>query len=74
MTSLRVRAREAGLISGELPAGPHNDITDVGGVLVGHATLISGEGKRATSRRSSSQRHVHCFRAFAGTTTQRYRM
>jgi D-aminopeptidase len=45
MTSLRVRAREVGLISGELPAGPHNAITDVGGVLVGHATLISGEGK-----------------------------
>ena len=45
MTSLRVRAREVGLISGELPAGPHNAITDVGGVLVGHVTLISGEGK-----------------------------
>ena len=42
---LRPRARESGLIIGELPVGPHNAITDVAGVRVGHATLISGEGK-----------------------------
>ena len=45
MMSLRPRAREAGLIIGELPTGQHNAITDVAGVRVGHATLISGEGK-----------------------------
>jgi D-aminopeptidase len=39
------RAREAGLIIGELATGPHNAITDVAGVRVGHTTLISGEGK-----------------------------
>ena len=37
------RARELGLLDGE-PAGPHNAITDVAGVRVGHATLIQGEG------------------------------
>lgn len=41
----RPRAREAGLILGEMPTGPHNAITDVAGVRVGHTTLISGEGK-----------------------------
>jgi D-aminopeptidase len=39
------RAREVGIIIGELPAGPRNAITDVAGVRVGHTTLISGEGK-----------------------------
>ncbi len=45
MTTARSRAREAGLIIGELPTGPYNAITDVAGVRVGHTTLISGEGK-----------------------------
>ncbi len=45
MMSLRPRAREAGIIVGELPVGQHNAITDVAGVRVGLATLISGEGK-----------------------------
>lgn len=40
------RARDLGIIIGRLPAGPHNAITDVAGVSVGHATLISGSGKR----------------------------
>jgi D-aminopeptidase len=44
MTAARPRAREAGLILGELPPGPHNAITDVEGVRVGHTTLIGGEG------------------------------
>ena len=44
MMSLRVRAREAGIVIGELPTGPHNAISDVTGVRVGHTTLISGEG------------------------------
>jgi D-aminopeptidase len=28
----------------ELPTGPHNAITDVAGVRVGHTTIVSGEG------------------------------
>jgi D-aminopeptidase len=40
------RARDLGIIVGRLPAGPHNAITDVAGVSVGHATLISGSGRR----------------------------
>lgn len=40
----RPRAREAGLIIGEMPPGPHNAITDVAGVRVGHTTLIGGAG------------------------------
>ncbi len=40
----RPRARELGLIVGELPPGPENAITDVAGVLVGHATVVAGEG------------------------------
>ena len=40
----RPRAREAGLRVGELPPGPHNAITDVAGVRVGHTTLIAGDG------------------------------
>ncbi len=46
----RPRAREAGIIIGELPTGPHNAITDVAGVRVGHTTLISGEGKLQPGR------------------------
>ena len=42
--NLRRRAREAGLIIGELPSGLHDAITDVAGVCVGHVTLIAGEG------------------------------
>lgn len=42
----RPRAREAGIIVGGLPTGPNNAITDVPGVLVGHAALIRGENIR----------------------------
>jgi len=42
---MRPRLRDLGLTVGELPVGPHNAITDVAGVRVGHATLISGEGE-----------------------------
>ncbi|MFC8513848.1 P1 family peptidase [Streptomyces sp. NPDC057257] len=34
------RARELGLALGDLPTGPHNALTDVPGVRVGHTTLI----------------------------------
>ncbi len=38
----RPRAREAGVVIGTLATGPHNAITDVAGVGVGHATLREG--------------------------------
>jgi len=38
------RARDLGIVVGELPTGTHNAITDVAGVRVGHTTLIASEG------------------------------
>jgi len=40
----RPRVRDTGIVPGQMEPGPHNAITDVAGVRVGHATLISGEG------------------------------
>jgi D-aminopeptidase len=40
------RARELGLAPGTLPPGPHNAITDVPGIRVGHATVIDGSDIR----------------------------
>ena len=40
----RVRARDLGIVIGTIPPGPNNAITDVAGVLVGHATIVRGEG------------------------------
>lgn len=40
----RIRARELGFVRGGLPPRPNNAITDVEGVLVGHATLRWGDG------------------------------
>jgi len=40
----RLRARQVGLLMGDLTPGPLNTITDVAGVRVGHTTLIAGEG------------------------------
>lgn len=37
------RIRELGIYESDLPPGLHNAITDVGGVAVGHCTVISGE-------------------------------
>lgn len=42
----RPRAREAGIVTGRLPTGPANAITDVPGVLVGQSTVIEGAGVR----------------------------
>ncbi len=42
----RPRARDVGLVVGTFPTGPLNAITDVGGVRVGHATLIAGDDIR----------------------------
>ncbi|MEZ4767936.1 MAG: P1 family peptidase [Caldilineales bacterium] len=37
------RLRDLGIVIGDLPTGPHNAITDVPGVMVGHATLVRDE-------------------------------
>ena len=37
------RIRDLGIYEGVLPPGPHNAITDVAGVAVGHFTLMTGE-------------------------------
>ena len=42
--SERVRLRELGIVIGGLDTGPHNAITDVEGVRVGHVTLIEDGG------------------------------
>ena len=39
-----MRARELGIRVGDLPPGPHDAITDVEGVRVGHSTIVRGEG------------------------------
>ncbi len=44
--SERPRARDIGLEIGVLPPGPLNAITDVGGVRIGHRTLIGGDSTR----------------------------
>ncbi|MGD8475455.1 MAG: P1 family peptidase, partial [Anaerolineae bacterium] len=46
----RPRVREVGLVPGRMEPGVHNAITDVAGVRVGHATLISGEGRLRPGR------------------------
>jgi D-aminopeptidase len=40
----RARLRDLGIVTGLLPPGPNNAITDVAGVKVGHTTLIRGSG------------------------------
>ena len=42
----RPRARDAGVVVGVLTPGKLNAITDVGGVRVGHATIIRGDNVR----------------------------
>src|SRR5215218_6515914 len=46
----RQRLRDLGVTIGHIPPGPHNAITDVPGVRVGHTTLISGEGPLVVGR------------------------
>ncbi len=41
----RIRVRDFGLKIGSLDPGPTNSIVDVKGVMIGHCTLIYGEGK-----------------------------
>jgi D-aminopeptidase len=40
----RMRARDLGITLGSMATGPLNAITDVGGVLVGHSTIVRGDG------------------------------
>lgn len=40
------RIRDFGIHTGVLPPGPHNAVTDVAGVRVGHFTLITGDSVR----------------------------
>lgn len=48
--SHRPRCRDFGLTPGVFPPGGFNAITDVDGVLVGHCTLIHGEGELIPGR------------------------
>jgi D-aminopeptidase len=41
-----MRARELGIRIGDLDAGAHDAITDVGGTRVGHTTVVEGESVR----------------------------
>jgi len=43
----RARAREMGIIIGDLSPGPMNAITDVPGVKVGQTTILEGQGEHA---------------------------
>ena len=43
----RARARDLGIIIGNLSPGPLNAITDVPGIKVGQTTIIEGHGKKA---------------------------
>lgn len=43
----RARIRDLGITIGAYPTGTYNAITDVPGVLVGHETIISDEGRAA---------------------------
>ena len=38
------RIRELDIYQSQLLTGPHNAITDVAGVAVGHFTLVQGDG------------------------------
>ncbi|HUY97778.1 MAG TPA: P1 family peptidase [Verrucomicrobiae bacterium] len=44
------KPRDLGIVIGSLPPGVHNAITDVPGVLVGHTTLVEGEGALRVGR------------------------
>ena len=46
----RPRARDLGVVIGQLTTGPHNAITDVPGVRVGHATIVDGAGPLVVGR------------------------
>ena len=39
----RARLRDLGIVTGQIPPGPLNAITDVGGVRVGQVTIAIGD-------------------------------
>ena len=45
MAEKRQRLRELGIEIGPFPTGPHNAITDVPGVEVGHCTIIHDDDR-----------------------------
>lgn len=50
VASQPVRARDHGIVIGQGTPGPHNAITDVAGVRVGHRTLSTGSGPLIVGR------------------------
>jgi hypothetical protein len=40
----RCRLQDLGIKIGDMEPGPHNAITDIRGVKVGHTTIIKGQG------------------------------
>jgi L-aminopeptidase/D-esterase-like protein len=49
-TPSRMRARDLGITFGAMTPGPLNAITDVAGVIVGHSTVVRGEGALAVGQ------------------------
>jgi D-aminopeptidase len=45
-----MRARDFGIVTGTLPTGRFNAITDLPGIRVGHTTLIEGDGQLQVGR------------------------
>jgi D-aminopeptidase len=45
-----MRGRDYGIVTGGIPTGANNAITDISGIRVGHTTLIKGEGKLRVGR------------------------
>jgi len=45
-SQVRPGTKELGIKVGILPRGPNNSITDVGGVMVGHRTIVKGDDVR----------------------------
>ena len=65
----RARLRDLGLSIGILPTGPSNSIADVGGVSVGHATIVrdgprvARTGVTVVHTRAPGRRDVLCYAA-----------
>lgn len=66
----RQRLRDLGITIGEFPTGPHNALTDVPDVLVGHTTLIYDEPRVARTGvtvivpRGGDVYHDQCYGAY----------
>ena len=66
----RTRLRDLGISLGHFPPGPHNAITDVPGVTVGHSTVIHDEPRLARTGvtmvlpRGGDEWHNYCFAGY----------